>query len=126
MCASAVWEMIHGCTVTATYQPEERQRHRGSSSVIFTLPHERTHTGKRQHLTFVRGTCARLFSAPGGTPVEMVDDVTTPWPAAVTAATWIVYTVVEVRPVSWQRSVELDKERSSRLDLTLGISHHTM
>lgn len=56
----------------------------------------------------------------------MVEDVTTPCPAAVTAATCIVYSVVEVSPVSWQRSVELDKERSSRLDFTLGISHHTV
>lgn len=36
-CALVVWVMIHWCTVTATYQPEERRRHRKSSSVIFTL-----------------------------------------------------------------------------------------
>lgn len=68
----------------------------------------------------------RLFIVPGGTPVEMVEDVTTPCPAAVSAATCIVYTVVEVRPVSWYCRVELGKERSSRLDSTFGTSHHSM
>lgn len=40
-------------------------------------------------------------TVPGGTPVEMLADVTTPRPAAVSAATCRVYVVVEVRPVSW-------------------------
>ena len=46
MCVLGVWVMIHGCTVTATYQPAERQWHRKSSSVIFTLlhTHKYTHT----------------------------------------------------------------------------------
>lgn len=56
----------------------------------------------------------------------MVEAVTTPRPAAVSAATCIVYAVVEVRPVSWYCRVELDKERSTRLDSTLETSHHSM
>ena len=47
MCVLGVWVMIHGCTVTATYQPAERQWHRKSSSVIFTLLHTHTHTHTR-------------------------------------------------------------------------------
>lgn len=65
-----------------------------------------------------------VFTLPGGTPVEMVEDVTTPRPAAVSAATCSVYMVVEVRPVSWYCRVELDSERSSRLDSTPDTSHH--
>jgi len=66
------------------------------------------------------------ITVPGGTPVDMVEDVTTPLPAAVSAATCRVYTVVEVRPVSWYCRVELDKDRSSRLNSVLGTSHHSM
>lgn len=43
----------------------------------------------------------------------MVEDVAVPRPAAVRAATCTLYTVVEVRPVSWYSRVELDSERSS-------------
>lgn len=56
----------------------------------------------------------------------MLDDVTTPRPAAVSAATFSLYVVVEVRPVSWYRSVELDSARSSRLDCTPDTSHHSV
>lgn len=54
----------------------------------------------------------------------MVEDVTTPRPAAVSAATCSVYAVVEVRPVSLCCRVELDSERSSRLDSMPDTSHH--
>ena len=56
----------------------------------------------------------------------MVEDVTAPRPAAVSAANCSVYAVVEVRPVSWYCRVELDSERSSRLFSTPGTSHHNM
>lgn len=56
----------------------------------------------------------------------MVEDVTAPCPAAVSAATCSVYVVVEVRLVSWYCRVELDSERSSRLDSTPDTSHHNM
>lgn len=51
MCALAVWVMIHGFTVTATYQPEGRQWHRNSSSLIFTRlhTHKQTHTPPDTH-----------------------------------------------------------------------------
>lgn len=42
--------MSYGCTVTATCHPEERQRHREGSSVIFTP----------QHKTFFSIRCQRL------------------------------------------------------------------
>lgn len=58
--------------------------------------------------------------------MEMVDEVTTPRPAAVSAATCSLYAVVEVRPVSWYCRVELDRERSSRLDSKPDTSHHSM
>lgn len=64
-------------------------------------------------------------SIPGGTPVETVDEVTVPRPAAVSAATWMVYGVVEVRPLSWYCRVELDSRRSSRVVSTLDTSHHS-
>lgn len=54
----------------------------------------------------------------------MVEGVTTPRPAAVSAATRSAYAVVEVRPVSWYCRVELDSERSSRLDSAPDTSHH--
>lgn len=126
-----VWVMIHGCTEKATYQPEDRQRHCKSSSVIFTLSlthqhpiHAQTHKPLNIHFS---GLCVLecVFIVPGGTPVEMVEEVTTPRPAAVRAATCNAYMVVVVRPVSWYCRVELDSERSSRLDSTPNTSHRS-
>lgn len=128
MYVSTVWVMIHGRTVAATYQPGERQRHPESSSLILTLGDVQIHTRRKQFLTstvIVVYVCVES-TIPGGTPVEMVEDVTTPCPAAVSAATWIVYLVVEFRPVSWYCRVELGKDRSTRLDSTPGTSHHNV
>lgn len=49
--------------------------------------------------------CARCRQAcyagsPGGTPEEMVEEESWPWPLEVMPATWIVYVVRAVRPVT--------------------------
>lgn len=40
------------------------------------------------------------YDRPGGTPDEMVEEITAPTPASVIAATSIVYVVRDVRPVT--------------------------
>ena len=52
--------------------------------------------------------------SPGGTPEEIVDEVTVPMPAPVMAATSRVYVVREVRPVTLYSSVLLGMVRATR------------
>ncbi len=42
----------------------------------------------------------KSYDRPGGTPDEMVEEVTVPTPASVIAATSSVYVVRDVRPVT--------------------------
>lgn len=55
-----------------------------------------------------------IFYQPGGTPEEMVEDVTHPLPFAVTAATSIVYVVRDDSPVILYSSVVLVSVRARR------------
>jgi len=59
-------------------------------------------------------TPSMKFHWPGGTPEEMVEDVTHPLPFAVTAATSMVYVVRDDSPVILYSSVVLVSVRVSR------------
>lgn len=62
--------------------------------------------------------------APGGSPVEMVDEVAAPVPAPVAAATCRAYVVSEVSPVTLYASVELDRVRVTRVSFRPASSQH--
>lgn len=61
---------------------------------------------------------------PGGSPVEMVDEVAVPVPACVTAATCSVYVVSEVSPVTLYTSVELDRVCLTWVSFSPASSQH--
>lgn len=84
---SGVWVMIHGRAAAATNQLEEIQRARHSYSLGLTQTHVFSTKAAGQHNCVRACMSVRVSDVPGGTPVEMVEDVTTPWPAAVSAAT---------------------------------------
>lgn len=56
----------------------------------------------------------KSYERPGGTPDEMVEEVTVPTPASVIAATSRVYVVRDVKPVTLKSSVVLANVRATR------------